>query len=368
MGSVKDLEILKPAYTNRLGRGNFHFSDRYSVFDWGKMPDEIENKGKALAVQAAFNFEEAIRRGIQTHYIGLVASDGRLTYFPELAERSNGIGTMQIDLSAVYPPVPVISIDGNGNPTVDYDYAFFKTRRGKLTNYLIPLEIIFRNGLPLGSSVFKRIEKARRIPDDTERSQTLQKIYQSLGLTSEPKPGDILPKPVIQCTTKLEASDRPLTENEAYLISGLTEKAFAQVAPLALKVNDFITEQAERTGIGTHWDGKVEMCFIDEDIGLSIVDVFGTFDEDRFGNLISKEFLRKWYNENQPDWVAACEESKQTGPGWQERCSVQPKNIPTELATLVSQMYMAATNRYTRREIFEAPDLDEVMECIETYR
>ena len=28
----------------------FAFTDDYSVFDWGKMPDSITNKGKALAL------------------------------------------------------------------------------------------------------------------------------------------------------------------------------------------------------------------------------------------------------------------------------------------------------------------------------
>jgi len=28
----------------------FHFSDRFSVFDWGSMPDELDEKGTALAV------------------------------------------------------------------------------------------------------------------------------------------------------------------------------------------------------------------------------------------------------------------------------------------------------------------------------
>ena len=36
----------------------FHFSDRFSVFDWGSMPDELETKGTALAVMADFFFRQ----------------------------------------------------------------------------------------------------------------------------------------------------------------------------------------------------------------------------------------------------------------------------------------------------------------------
>ena len=46
MGSVKDLEILKKSSDNSMGLGRFHFSDRYSVFDWGEMPDQIKAKVK----------------------------------------------------------------------------------------------------------------------------------------------------------------------------------------------------------------------------------------------------------------------------------------------------------------------------------
>ncbi len=75
MGSVKDLLVTEPAYVDQAGVGSFVFSDRYSVFDWGEMPDHLAGKGRALAVMAAYNFEELERRGFRTHYRGLVADD-----------------------------------------------------------------------------------------------------------------------------------------------------------------------------------------------------------------------------------------------------------------------------------------------------
>ena len=50
MGSVKDLNVIRIPYENQSGLGDFTFSDRYSVFDFGEMPDHIKNKGKSLAV------------------------------------------------------------------------------------------------------------------------------------------------------------------------------------------------------------------------------------------------------------------------------------------------------------------------------
>ena len=51
-GSVKDIRGVEgqSPYV-------FEFSDRYSVFDWGEMPDELDGKGEALAVMAWLFFD-----------------------------------------------------------------------------------------------------------------------------------------------------------------------------------------------------------------------------------------------------------------------------------------------------------------------
>ena len=342
MGSVKDLTILKPAYENKPGIGNFDFSDRYSIFDWGEMPDHIKSKGRALAVMAAFNFEELEKRGIKTHYRGLVTSDGKLKRFSDLEEGSNGSNIMQVDIAVVYKPIARKFVREGENQDVEHDYSFFEVNRERVNNYLIGLEIIFRNGLPGGSSVFDKIAEAKK-EGPKEREKSLQGIYQELGLTVEPKPGDLLPKPVISYTTKLEPGDRKLSRDDAWKISGLWGPQFDQIAPLALKVDDFITEQAEKAGL-VHYDGKVEMVF---DNGLILCDVLGTFDENRLGlngEQVSKEFLRQWYKTNQPEFAPTCKKWKQTGEGWQERCNIKPINLPSELSKFVSQMYMAGCN------------------------
>ncbi|NIO21543.1 MAG: hypothetical protein GTN76_12575 [Candidatus Aenigmarchaeota archaeon] len=58
MGSVKDLEIESEPKEKALGVGSFIFSNRYSIFDWGEMPDHIEFKGDSLALMSAWNFEK----------------------------------------------------------------------------------------------------------------------------------------------------------------------------------------------------------------------------------------------------------------------------------------------------------------------
>jgi phosphoribosylaminoimidazole-succinocarboxamide synthase len=356
MGSVKDLLVLEPAYENRAGVGNFVFSDRYSVFDWGEMPDHITGKGRALAAMAAFNFEQLERRGIRTHYQGLVGSSGKLVRFDDLAEGSGGLATMQVSLARVYRPI-VREFRSGDRTEVRYDYTFFQHHRGRINNYLVGLEIIFRNGLPLGSSVFKRIERAG--------GAEVKQILKELGVKEPPQAGQMLPAPVMSYTTKLEAGDRELSRKEAYALSGLSRRDFTGLDSLALEVNRIITEQAESTGFA-HYDGKIETVWDD---GLVVCDVIGTFDENRFAwqdQQISKEVLRQWYKRNQPEFVSACDKWKATGPGWQKSCEVKPRNLPAEFATLASQMYMSGCNRYTGKRVFDSPPLEEVMERLKS--
>ena len=152
MGSVKDLEVIKKPIRDTMGVGRFHFSDRYSVFDWGEMPDLIEGKGAALCMMGAYCFERLEEKGIRTHYRGLVDNSGRVVRFDELNQPSN---VMEINLVNVYRPKAHVE-DGK----LKYDYGIYTS---ELRNFLIPLEIIYRNGLPEGSSVFKRLEQGSRL-------------------------------------------------------------------------------------------------------------------------------------------------------------------------------------------------------------
>ena len=132
-----------------------------------------------------------------------------------------------------------------------------------------------------------------------------------------------------------------------------------------MEVNEFVSGQAKKSGFD-HYDGKIEMGWNN---GLVIVDVAGTLDEDRFmkrGRQVSKEILRQFYIEHQPEWNKACEEAKKTGKGWQERCKIKPIKLSLELVDTVSQMYQAGCNQYTGRKVFgDVPDLETVMDKLD---
>src|SRR5208337_268356 len=256
MGSVKDLEVIKKPTRQAMGIGRFHFSDRYSVFDWGEMPDHIDGKGAALCLMGAYCFEQLERKGVKTHYRGLVDSDGKAVKFSELKQPSS---IMEVSLVNVYKPQTSVL-----NGKIVHDYSIYTPT---LKNCLIPLEIIYRNGLPEGSSVFKRLEQAKITLKD-------------LGLDHYPKPGEQLDKPIFDVSTKLEETDRYLTWQEAQKIAGLTDGELADAKAVLLKADETITEVASKAGLKNE-DGKIELAF-DEKRKLMIVDVVGTLDECRF--------------------------------------------------------------------------------------
>jgi phosphoribosylaminoimidazole-succinocarboxamide synthase len=335
MGSVKDLTILKAPSDAACGEGYFTFSDRYSVFDWGEMPDHIPNKGAALNMMSAFNFEKLAQAGIPSHFLGISLDE---------AHNEPVSNLMKVRLTKVISPE---------NDYQNYD--------GSQHHFLIPLEIIFRNGLPKGSSIFKKLERAK------SDASAIEAILKELGLTEIPQPGMMLPEPRYDFTTKLESSDRPLTEAEARRISGLNDAAFEKLLKRAAEVNAFITKQAEAAGF-KHYDGKIEAMYDHGEIVL--VDVLGTFDENRFlfgEEQISKEILRQAYVTLQPEFVAATDEAKKEAAKkgldeWKPLCKIQPQALPEEFITLVSEIYMAGANRYTGKVLFpQAPDLESLI-------
>jgi len=333
MGSVKDLKVIEAATDSKCGTGRFIYSDRYSVFDWGEMPDEISNKGAAIAILGAHFFEKLESMGIPTHYIGLV-EDNEVKKLKDLKGISN---TMQIKLLRVLKP----GLSGD-----KYDYSMYKIREG---GFLIPLEVIYRNFLPPGSSVFKRLKNGEIKPED-------------LGLDKMPEPNQKLDNPIYDVSTKLEITDRYMSWKEAAEISGLNEPELTDLKELTGKINNFITAEFARIGL-VNEDGKIEVGF-DLNRKLMLVDVFGTLDECRFtyqGLPVSKEIARIFYRNTV--WNAAVDEAKKKDrQHWKEICAVKPEPLNPKLKTLISQVYAACTNEITGREWFNnTPPLKEIL-------
>ncbi|MBO8179479.1 MAG: phosphoribosylaminoimidazolesuccinocarboxamide synthase [Archaeoglobus sp.] len=322
MGSVKDLIVLREP-TDKPGLGRFIFSDRYSVFDYGEMPDKIEGKGKALCMVSAFFFEKLEEEGIKTHYVGLV-EDGKVKSFDEVG---SAVNEMEIKLVRVVKP--------------ESGYSIFKKLKG---NFLIPLEIIYRNSIPEGSSLLRRIERGEVKPED-------------FGL-SKIEAGMRLEKPIIDFSTKLEDVDRYLSHAEAKEISGLTDDEFEALKELVVRVNEIITREVGKAGL-TNEDGKIEVA-LDEERNLMVVDAVGTPDECRFsmdGFEVSKELLRKYYRKT--EWYEKVKQLKGK-EGWREAVG-KPPSLPEEVKEGISNLYKAFCNEIVGKRLFDAPRLKEVI-------
>ena len=347
MGSVKDLEILKESSEIAMGIGRFHFSDRYSVFDWGEMPDQIKAKGEALCLMGAYCFEQLEAKKIKTHYRGLVNNNGKTVLFKEIELPTN---IMEVNLVNVYPP----KISEKNN-IIDYDYSQYTE---KLKNCLIPLEIIYRNGLPEGSSIFKRIEKGKTTLKD-------------LGLDHYPIPGEHFSKPIFDVSTKLENKDRYITWENAKKIAGLNDNELESIKSILLKVNSTITNLVSDIGL-VNEDGKIELAF-DDLRKLIIVDVVGTLDECRFmynSFHISKEIARQFYKKT--PWFIDLEEAKKAAEqkniaDWKSLCNTQPPKLDKKLLKIISEMYMATTNAITKQKFFDVDTLPKIIEHYNEY-
>lgn len=347
MGSVKDLEVTKKPTEDMLGIGRFHFSDRYSVFDWGEMPDHIAAKGAALCLMGAYCFELLEKKGVKTHYRGLIGANGKAVKIKDVNQPTS---IMEVCLVNVYKPKTSVE-----HGKVVHDYSKYTPQ---LKNCLIPLEIIYRNGLPEGSSVFKRLEQGKI-------------TYQDLGLDHYPKPGEQLSKPIFDVSTKLEETDRYLTWAEAQKIAGLTDQELEKIKATLLTVDNAINEMAARAGLRNE-DGKIELAF-NENRELIVVDVVGTLDECRFtyeGIHVSKEIARQFYKKT--SWYTDLEVAKHEAEAkgivdWKSLCKSHPPKLDPKLKTVISEMYMAAASEMTGTKLFNAPLLSQVIAQYKSY-
>jgi phosphoribosylaminoimidazole-succinocarboxamide synthase len=273
----------------------FDFTDRYSVFDWGEMPDQLSGKGAALAAMGALFFQILEKRHIPHHFLGLKGIPGE---------------TRQMRVKPVTVHWPK-RLDKT------WDYTFYRQRP---SNCLVPLEVIFRWGAPEGSSILKRCPNLR--PD--VRFQ----------------------RPVIEFTSKLEPEDRFLSHHEAQALASLSDSEMARLIERTTEVATHLRDVLELINCEL-WDGKLEWAF-DAQRDFMLVDAIG-LDELRVnyqGKVLSKEFLRQHYRGSA--WERALAETKSftraQGSDFKLLCPLRPEPLPTAVKTAAETLYMSFTN------------------------
>ncbi len=271
-GSVKNI------FTHGEGL-EFEFTNYYSIYDWGHMPDQIPRKGENLAKITSKVFEklqspqtyQKLNRPFflapktfneikSTHSFKNLIKDGAKTHFIKYKTPN----------SIIVKPVQIIKPSFKFN---EYDYSNYHEG---LEQTLIPLEVVFRFGAPQGSSYLKRNTKV--LPDT---------YFENI---------------IIEFYTKLEPRDRLLTYSEAQKISKLTDPELQdlidQTKIFALVLQNIFTEKGF-----TLWDGKFEFATGKNKNNrreIMLVDSIGP-DELRinYGDFpYSKEFLRQQYSES----------------------------------------------------------------------
>ncbi len=269
-GSTKDVFQLGSDYL-------FQFSDRYSVFDWGEMPDHLEGKGKSLALFTRIIYGILGEKGIAHHLLQVPCGENEIIVKPFKVIRD-------------VTPAP------------------------REENMFIPLEVIFRMGVAKGSSLLKRFP-------------------------GEYHEGQMFDRPMVEFTTKLERFDRPLTHSEARELANLNEIEWTDLLKATEKIAITLKEIFAVSGISL-WDGKVEFAAgrgLNREIVL--VDSIGP-DELRLskdGVQLSKEIIRQYYKSS--EWYARLDETKKKhGEKFKEFIS-PPEKLSREFKTSVEEMY-----------------------------
>tara|TARA_B100001248_G_C27363298_1_gene447645 strand:- start:260 stop:1333 length:1074 start_codon:yes stop_codon:yes gene_type:complete len=319
----------------------FEFSDRYSIYDWGEMPDHIQAKGKNLCL-----FTDLI-------YSFLEKTESWKTWQPSEAVNENILEELK-DQALTTHRKPKESCFENlwkveriyVPQIVDQDYSFYK-KQPQTT--LLPLEVIFRFGVPKGSSLLRRAQKN---PD----------YLASIGVESDIKEGSLLENLLIEYSTKLEPMDRYLSFAEAQEIGGCNDSEFQRLGDLtkiiALRLRDFFHSMDLSL-----WDGKLEFAFLKgvQNRKFMLVDTIAP-DELRLmyrDMPLSKEVLRQAYWDSA--WYKEIDKyKKEFGSEWKAKmlaAGIQPPHLKPEQKKWTEDMYaylvQALQQPTSARKLFE---------------
>ena len=310
--STKNLEVIEPPTAAREGVGVFEYTDNFTVFHYGRMPDLIPGKGEAICRMAVFNFMMLEAAGVPTHFRRFIAPN-----------------RIEFDLARVP------GLDA-GAPTPG------------ARNYLVPVQVLFRNELPQGSSVHQRLAAGTLAPSD-------------LGLRDVPAVGEELGQPLIEYATILEETNRFIGAPEAQRLAGLSDEQFQEMHDTTIKVNEVITGHASELGL-SHCDGKVEYL-VSGDTRIVVADSPGTPDESRLmfsGVHCGKQVIRNWY-------VAQGLEvpvQRLIADGVPRSQWPRPAPLPPGFMPVMSDMYRSLSEAWTGERIWNAPDLQAATQAV----
>ncbi|MEV4830601.1 phosphoribosylaminoimidazolesuccinocarboxamide synthase [Micromonospora sp. NPDC049257] len=310
--STKNVEIVVPPTAAKTGIGVFEYTDHYTVFHYGRMPDLIPGKGEATCRMAAFNFARLEAAGVPTHFRRFIAPN-----------------RIEFDLAQVPDP------DSGPAPA-------------STGNHLLPVQVLFRNELPQGSSVHRRLAAG-----------TLTQV--EAGLRRAPSIGEKLTQPLIEYATMLEPVNRFVDRPEAQRLAGVSDYQFQTMTDLSLQVNEILSRRAREVGL-SHCDGKVEFLTT-SDGRIVVADSPGTPDESRLmfrGVHCGKQILRNWYVAHRLDVPV----NQLIAAGVPRNQWPQPTPLPPEFLPAMSDLYRALSEAWIGERLWNAPDLHTATQSV----
>ncbi|WP_372412699.1 phosphoribosylaminoimidazolesuccinocarboxamide synthase [Streptomyces luteireticuli] len=310
--STKNLKVIDPPTATREGVGIFEYTDHFTVFHYGRMPDQIPGKGEATCRMAAFNFTLLEEAGVRTHFRRFLAPN-----------------RIEFDLARVPAPAAGPLAPDAGS-------------------YLVPVQVLFRNELPPGSSVHRRLATGALTPAE-------------VGLTGIPAAGETLEQPLVEYATTREDTNRFISRSEAQRLAGLNDEQFQAMRDIALTVNQVLTERARGLGL-SHCDGKVEF-FVAGDAGLVLADSPGTPDESRLmfnGVHCGKQVLRDWYVNNGLEMPV----NRLIAEGVPRSQWPQPAPLPPGFLPVMSDLYRSLSETWTGERHWNAPGLQAATQAV----
>jgi phosphoribosylamine--glycine ligase len=347
--TIAELPLLKHGSVKNLRTLNekeivFEFTDDFSVFDWGKMPDPIPGKGRSLLLLASYFFRELSHPASwQSFFRSVLAIEALGSDFEKLPARLAALApTLRRELESVglrscfrgtfpkgtepqglvveaFRGIPPKPVEAGGATRFDYSDA-----PKNAPSALIPLEVVFRHALTDKSSYFERNPK------------------------TELRSGHRFVMPLIEYFTKLEPTDRFIsTEEDACTVGRITSEKLSDVELRTVFLSLWLRRECELRGLDLI-DGKFEWGF-DSEGRISLADAIGP-DELRLvegSDRLSKEFLREYYRDSK--WFAEIQELKKANRqehGWQKLVREPAPRLPREGLARATSLYRKLEARF----------------------
>ena len=310
--STKNLTIVEPPTATREGVGVFEYTDNFTVFHYGRMPDPIPGKGEAICRMAVFNFRMLEAADVRTHFRRFIAPN-----------------QIEFDLARVPE-------QGAGS-LASWD-----------RNYLVPVQVLFRNELPQGSSVHRRLTSGTLTPAE-------------VGVSHIPAVGERLHQPFIEYATMFEDVNRFIGQSEAKRLSGMSDEQLQAMRDITVRVNEVLTRHAAETGSNLS-DGKAEFL-LSSDAHLVLADSPGTPDECRllFNDVhCGKQILRNWYVNNGLEVSVP----RLIAEGVPRNLWPRPAPLPPGFLPVMSDLYRSLSEAWTGERLWNAPSLADATRAV----